>query len=94
MTDSAAEPAGSPPDGVEERRDRVVHGVGLLLVHHMAGVIDDDELRSGDILVEARRSPNIHRFVRDMAQNLWYFPHVMDKSCVPQFQRATMTQNN
>jgi hypothetical protein len=34
---------GSPPDGVEERRDRAVHGVWLLLVHHVTGVIDNDE---------------------------------------------------
>src|SRR3974390_3118463 len=72
------ESVGSPPYGVEERGDRVVHGVWLLLVYHVAGIIDDYELRSSDILVEARCSPNIHDPVLASPDDQGWHRHRLD----------------
>ncbi len=49
----------SPGDGVEKRGDGAVHCVGLLFLHHVAGIIDDDDLRSGDVFVEALRGLDV-----------------------------------
>ncbi len=35
---------GSPPESLEERSDRVIHCLWLLLMHHVTGVVDDDQL--------------------------------------------------